>query len=214
MVVALATIAACSGTSCGKGVNVDAECRKLSREIGLDESTPLGFTGRQLVEAASFSTSVTAQIADRTPTGLQIRTSHEGAAVLYTPAATIQIPGVDHARGCLEKMTTPVLLAVTSDDGKVALNQTAMLSARRLDQLTVTQRVAILGDTSAFPGTQPLTGTVDVPPMYVAGMTAAVLDVEIELPGGRGAMIVNGEAVEPGVRHRFPARLLAMWAGR
>jgi hypothetical protein len=203
---------ACSETS--GGVDFEAECRRMSTEVLLDEATPLGFTGRQFVEKGTVSKSVAFQMGGRPSTRLQIETTHQGDPVFHTPrGAFVPRPGTDGGRICKEGLSTSLLLSLRSEDGAVVLSQAASLSALTLDQLSVTQRLAVLGEGAGLQKSQTLTGKLDIPLTFFEGMDSAVAEIEIKLPSGTGTLIVSGQTATAQARRALPNRLVASWDG-
>jgi hypothetical protein len=190
---------------------LEVRCRERGSTLAPDEVSPLGITATELLTAGTRSWTVELRMPDRPVTSMSLATAGIGSKVLYVPMLFLDDSSDDVARMCPEHLETTVTLSARAADGTVDVALPATLKAFPGNQLTVNQRIQILG-LGGFGESVDLEGRFDLPANALAGYERAVVETAIDLPGGNGGFSLRREVeLSGGSRGEGPVLTLASW---
>lgn len=218
--IPLVLLAACqAGNTDGKddtdttGLPDITPCSEETTTLALDEASPLGFSGQEVLDAAGQSTSSQGTY---TPdegggtTTVSVGVGSRGDAVFHDREVIVDTddgvegPAIGADPGCPDWLEVPVTFTLLTSDGKFEERTSAAILAMTLTSLSVTAELdwASLGGTFTFQGIDPTawdTVSLDVENTWAHGEVSGQVNMNASRDegGGMGSGMVGPVLVWP-----------------
>jgi hypothetical protein len=175
-----------AGGACGQPGPTAPRCMAAVQLLSPDETSPLGLSGRQLLELAVKSSVVPFEL-EGTPGKLTNTIADVGAPARFIPMGVAAGNFYDEAISCPATLLLTVKFKMASEDGRIAVDQPALLRTEDGKNISLSQGLVLKGEVHVVGmDVQPLEGKFELAPGRLGAAGSALLTTEVDIDKGSG----------------------------